>query len=277
MGQRSYETRTPRRAMAFFPAMCGLLALAGALPAAAVPIRTLLLGDSITFGTSSAPMGPGYADLLGSLLAGTHEIVNTGVSGTSTYSWAPSTPCEPCTETSLFAQLVSPEMPADVVTILLGTNDAFAYLPDKTPPDDYESFMREIIDELFVEGVGVVVLLTAPRSFPTPPIVSELLADYRTRILTICGDSEGVRCGPDLFTLLDATDFAPETVHPNRFGHEKIALAMRDTLISMPEPQTGTLVALGLALLGMRRPVRIPTEFAVPSEWNREIARGGSP
>jgi lysophospholipase L1-like esterase len=211
------------------------------------------MGDSITAGISSEPIGPGYAELLVPLLAGTHDVVNTAVPGSSTYYWLPSTPCASCTGGSLFAERVSPELPADIVTILLGTNDAIGtFLPARIPVDEYERSMREIIDSVFLEGAAAVVLMSPPPIYSprSPPIVDELLTGYRASIRAICGDTEAVLCGPDVYTLLEPSDFSPEDwVHPNRFGHEKIALALRDTLISMPEPGTGTLVLFGLALL----------------------------
>jgi lysophospholipase L1-like esterase len=231
--------------------------LAFSSSAAAAPIRTLLVGDSITFGVVSGAGGPSYAELLASDLAGTHDVVNVAQSGTSAVYWAPSTPCPGICSSAdnLFDELATPELPADVATILLGTNDAIGFfLPDRTAEADYESFMREIVDALFDGGVSSVVLMTAPVGNVSAE-AETLLAGYRDRIGGICLDTASVVCGPDLFMLLDpVTDFAPGDLHPNATGHMKIAGALETTLLSLPEPGTGTLVGLALSLLLIRLP-----------------------
>jgi len=235
-----------------------ILALAAALlptclPAAASagPIRTLLLGDSITAGIVSGDGGPSWAELLAADLAASHDVVNIAVSGTSSVYWAPSTPCPGiCGDVgTLFEAQAVPELPADVATLLLGTNDATAFfLPDRTPLDDYEDFMREILDGLFGGGVASVVLMTAPAA-NVSEVAVELLAGYRERVGQICQDTAFVVCGPDLYALLDpATDFAPGDVHPNAVGHAKIAGAVAASLRSIPEPGTGALLAVAVAL-----------------------------
>ena len=74
-------------------AACGLCLLLLASAAGAAPIRTLLVGDSITFGVVSDPIGPSFAETLASDLAATHDVVNVGVRGSSAFYWAPGMPC----------------------------------------------------------------------------------------------------------------------------------------------------------------------------------------
>ncbi len=233
------------------------LALAG--PAAAAPIRTLLLGDSITFGTVSGEAGLAYAEILAANLSDTHDVVNASMSGTSAFFWAPSTPCPGvCSNAdTLFDELATPELPADIVTVLLGTNDALKFFLDqRTPVEDYEDLMREIVDAIFAGGASDVILMTAPRGNVSPQAAG-FLAGYRERIGLICQDTFGVVCGPDLHELLDPVlDFADGDIHPNAGGHAKIAAALTGAVLSIPEPGTGLLFGLGLGTLSIRFPRR---------------------
>jgi lysophospholipase L1-like esterase len=232
---------------------CRLLGAAVVLcasPAAAGPIRTLLVGDSITFGVVSAPEGPSWAELVAFELAGSHDVVNVAQSGTSAVYWAPSTPCPGiCSEAdNLFDDRATPELPADVATLLLGTNDAVGlFLDEPTGTDDWEGYMREVLDGLFDGGVAAVLLMSSPDANLSPDAAARI-GSYRERVDAICGDVAGVVCGPDLATLLDPTlDFAPGDVHPNASGHAKIADAVVASLREIPEPATGSLLLLGLA------------------------------
>jgi lysophospholipase L1-like esterase len=250
--------RSHRRLSRTFAAASGVCLLVLAYPASSAPIRTLLVGDSITFGIVSEPSGPSYAESLTTDLAATHEVVNVGVSGTSAFYWAPGTPCPGICPNAdnLFDEFATPELPADLATLLLGTNDAVGlFLNEPTPAAAYESFVRDIIDALFDGGVHTVVLMTAPHSNLADPAVDVRLDSYRNRVGTICGDTFGVICGPDLFALLDtASDFAANDVHPNALGHQKIATALAETIRAIPEPGTFLLVGMGLIALATRLP-----------------------
>jgi lysophospholipase L1-like esterase len=239
-------------------AFAGVCALFVAAPATAAPIRTLLVGDSITFGIVSDPPGPSWADTLTGSLAGTHDVVNVGVNGSSAFYWAPSNPCPGICPNAdnIFDEFAAPELPADLATLMLGTNDALSlFLTEPTAVDDYESFLREIIAGLFDGGMDTVVLMAPPRSNTANAQADALLASYGDRVETICSDTGGVVCGPDLFDLLDpATDFAANDVHPNGLGHQKIATALAETIQAIPEPGTFLLVAYGLVALGIRFP-----------------------
>lgn len=225
------------------------LSTSSAAPATAGPIRTLLVGDSITFGIVSEPDGPSWAELVSDELAASHEIVNVGASGTSAFYWAPSTPCPGiCSGAdNLFDDRATPELPADVATLMLGTNDAVGlFLDQPTSVDDWDGYMREVLDGLFDGGAGTVLLMSSPDANLSDDAAS-LILGYRDRIDTICGEIADVVCGPDLATLLDPdTDFAAQDVHPNASGHAKIADAVIASLREIPEPSTGWLLGLGL-------------------------------
>lgn len=231
------------------------LVLAGS--AFAAPIRTLLLGDSITFGIVSGAAGPAYADILATELAATHDVVNASMSGSSAFYWAPNAPCPGvCSSAAtLFDELATPQLPADIVSLLLGSNDSLAFFLDSpTSVGDYGNFMREIVDAIFAGGASDVILMTAPRGNVSLEAAT-LLGGYRDQIGLICQDTLGVLCGPNLYELLDPVlDFASGDIHPNAGGHAKIAAALTDTLLRIPEPGTGLLIGLALTAAWIRPP-----------------------
>lgn len=187
-------------------------------------VSFLLIGDSITAGTVSEPIGPSYAELVGG--------VNRGVSGQSTRDWLPGL--------SLFDALPA----AYTVTLLLGTNDASGFLePGPVPVEEYEANLRSIIAALYEHGTLRVIVMTPPRNFAAwDNAAPDRLRGYRQAVLWLC--SEGVaECGPDVHELLGPEHFAVGDVHPNGAGHALIAEAL-------PEPDSGLLFAVALLTLG---------------------------
>jgi lysophospholipase L1-like esterase len=255
--RRELSRNLARRA----PGLCGLLLLAtvAAGPAAATPLGVLLVGDSITRGNVSEPIGPAYAELLPGRLGPGHEVTNVAISGMSSVFWAPSTPCGGlCVNgaDNLFDDRVTPELPTNVVSLMLGWNDAAGFLlTERTAPDDYESHLREIVDAVFVLGADHMILMTPPIPAVASGVVADLLAGYRAAVLDICLDTIGVVCGPDLQRTMDPINhFAPGDIHPNASGHAFIADALGETMLALPEPTTGLLTSL--ALLGLAVPTR---------------------
>lgn len=225
----------------------GLLTLLAATAVQASPIRTVLLGDSITFGIVSGEPAGSYAQLLGEDLGSSYDLVNVALSGSSAFYWAPDAPCPGvCTQAdTLFDDRATPELPADIVTILLGTNDAVSFLlAEPTPVDDWEGYMREIVSAVFTAGASDVILMTPPRGGVASG-ADALLEGYRERTGKICEDTPGVSCGPDLYALLDVElDFEPGDVHPNGAGHAKIAEGLAAAIRRVPEPSTGLLLSV---------------------------------
>jgi lysophospholipase L1-like esterase len=209
------------------------LALAAALAGCdAAPTRVVLIGDSITVGTSSAPTGRGYAELLPGLLGPGYEIVNVACSGSSSLDWRPGTHPAQCAGAGAVVQLYEtrarPALPADVVTILLGTNDLFGVFEDApVEPDDYRDALRALADALHADGAREVVLMSPPFAYGA----AERFSEYGARIRALCAERPFLRCGPDLAETLDPSkDFALLDVHPNAAGHAKIAAALAETL-----------------------------------------------
>jgi lysophospholipase L1-like esterase len=137
---------------------------------------------------------------------------------------------------------------------MLGTNDATI----GEPVWIYLGSLTQIVLGLFDLGVGEVVLMTPPPHPSTNTDIQDLIAGYVAGIIGattgLCASISGVRCGPNVFELLDpALDFAPSNVHPNATGHAKIAGALFDTLVAIPEPSTASLLALGLVGIAVCR------------------------
>lgn len=220
----------------------------GANTGRADSIKTLAIGDSITLGISSSPVGPGYAQIL--------ELENLGCGGANANGWRPEAGLSVCLARDdnepldYWDDLILPALPADQATILLGTNDAVIGLP----PLWYEGSLRQLIAGLVLVGVSDVVLMTPPPNFGGDEEVQAMLNVYVGIIRQLCAEKPAVTCGPELHTLLGPEDFAPGNVHPNATGHAKIADALFGYVV--PEPSTASLLALGLAgiaVVGRRR------------------------
>src|SRR5262245_2974066 len=96
-----------------------------ATPAEAAPLRVVLLGDSITEGYVSAPVGPAFATLLADSLGTGFEVVNLGCAGASSLDWSPGAASSPCGALppelpNVYAARAAPSLPADLVVVLLG-------------------------------------------------------------------------------------------------------------------------------------------------------------
>jgi lysophospholipase L1-like esterase len=228
-----------------------LVALGVASPAMAAPIRVLLIGDSITRGRVSGPEGPAYAELLPSLLGEGYEVTNIGTGGASSLDWTLSCPGTPW---NLFPTLAVPNLPSEVVSILLGTNDAIAfYEPEPVSVELYRLAIEEIVENLFAEGAGIVILMTPPDHIGSDPTSRDRLIGYREEILLICSQIPGVVCGPDLFTSLDLDlHFEDGDTHPNAQGHLVIANSLSETVVAIPEPESGLLAVCGLVALAVK-------------------------
>ena len=199
-------------------------------------VSVVLLGDSITEGIMSGPPGIPYADLLAIGLANTHDFANIGCGGTSTPMWTLSqgtTACRGWNPATLFETFAIPNLPADFLTIMLGTNDSVGFfLPAVVTPGEYKDHMQEIIDDSLFYGARTIVLMSPPPKCEELNGASiPLLEDYRIAAYEICSQHPDVLCGPDVYTILDETDFEGCNLHPNQSGHAKIAQALGKELV----------------------------------------------
>jgi len=224
-------------------------------------IRVLLIGDShsatgdeYVSGKEAGQSYRSYADQLALDLAASHTLINIGCPGSSLLDWTRDsqfTPCVPADRVveGLFPTLAQPALPVAIVVVLLGTNDASGwYEPDAegaavrvgvpVTGEAYAAGLDALLGALRLGGAETIVLMTPPdRTAIGRDGDRERLLDYRETILDLCTHSEDLVCGPDLFTLLDAElDFAGIQLHFNARGHARIASALGEALLAIPEP-----------------------------------------
>ena len=103
---------------------------------------------------------------------------------------------------------------------------------------------------------GPAAPLTIPNVIESPNSrvrIGAAVTGYREEIGVICGDTFGVTCGPNLHELLDPTlDFEAGDIHPNTSGHAKIAAALAESILAVPEPSTGLLLGLAFSTISIR-------------------------
>jgi lysophospholipase L1-like esterase len=229
--------------------------------AVADPIRMIMVGDSITVGRSSTPGATGYVDDLTAQLGADYEVVNAGLGGSSAVLWDPGRPCfflcpdAPNPTDSFYDLVLAPELPADIVSIMLGTNDALGFWIGAPATEEiYRNALTALIDETLEFGANTILLATPPPFPGDRPEGNALLRDYRAVVIDLCSTLEGVVCGPDINSLLDAeAHFNGDNIHPNSLGHAAIADAFYDSVLSIPEPGTGVFVTFGVAVLTLKR------------------------
>lgn len=192
--------------------------------------RVVLVGDSVTVGPRDGAIA--YGDLLGLALGKTHTVVNLAIGGTSTRDWLPGTPCFAHCEGpgGLFTQKVATALPAAVVVVLLGTNDALGYrLPEPHSADTYEQNLRKLAGALVSAGAERILLLTPPPvAVGAASALQSRLSDYAARVRALCLELERTACGPDLFVEVDrSADFeASDKIHLNRAAHTRIGTSL---------------------------------------------------
>ncbi len=255
------------------------------------PIRVLVIGDSLsTTGDryiSGDRKGKSFAEQLEIDLGDGYELINVACPGTTAIAWSLSNPGALCPphpwdtfSNGILRDRALSQLPVDIATVLLGTNDAVrrqesGYVSAET----YGETLDEIVGALLEGGAGKVVLMTPP-DIDTPEAHRRMRA-YREQILSRCGSSDRLICGPDFFTLLDLdTDFATgddplrpgqdpsqHDIHPNAHGHARMAKALGETLRPLGETRgpieiivsIAALLALGLVAFWVARKPRRPS------------------
>jgi lysophospholipase L1-like esterase len=215
-----------------------LLAIAVLCTPAATPARAavvLAAGDSITAGCCASP---NYFSVMAADLAvvGGFSPIKEGCAGASTEDWIGTddhvaASCGTTIPESLYLSRIAPQPVLDIVTILLGTNDA----GEDISPDDYEANLRTLVALVQGQGVPRIILVIPPQLFSSSPADQDRVQQYGFRVFAICADTAGVECGPNLFILLGEEDFAEDEIHPNAAGHAKIGHAVAQHILA-PAP-----------------------------------------
>ncbi|MCB9684230.1 MAG: SGNH/GDSL hydrolase family protein [Alphaproteobacteria bacterium] len=203
------------------------------------PVRVLMVGDSITEGQQSQPTDLPYYQVTANALGAAYEVVSIGCGGATSEDWVPGGPATLCGgqwwNPNVYEARATPELPVDIATIMLGTNDSTGFFePAPIVPLDYAQNMVAVIDQLLADGAETVMLLTPPPMCSTadPATVDRLVA-YRAFDLRLCDHHAGVVCGPDVYTLLGPADFRACDVHPNGQGHAVLGEAVADAIIDL--------------------------------------------
>ncbi len=214
----------------------------------------IFVGNSITYGacmenaSTDAPPAVVKELLYGRMTMGHVEVLNLGVSGTTTVDWLPST-------NTFYAQLIekADEMAKDdcplIFSISLGTNDSAIEGTNGAPvsKEDYGKNLYAIIDALLVRYPAASVVVNHPiwyseNTYNTARYLSEgqqRLNSYRAVIDDVVnnqfrakdrgrvyvGDTEGwdfFRDSQTLFTL-EQGNAGTFRLHPNKLGARELA------------------------------------------------------
>ncbi len=193
------------------------------------PTRVVLVGDSITEGQLSGVGGVPYGELVRDGLGAAWDVQGIGCGGASSLDWTLPFGNAICGgqwwSPTVYEARALPLLPADVVTVMLGTNDSTGFFePSPTDAANYRLAIDDLVGNLLADGAGTVMLMTPPPQCPGASM--DRITDYRDEILDLCITTPGVVCGPDVYSLLGPGDFDGCDVHPNAAGHAALADAL---------------------------------------------------
>lgn len=192
----------------------------------------LMIGDSITEGVQSNPSAEPYTAVAAKILGKGFTVTQVGCGGATTWDWSSLGGVTHCGgqfwDRNVYEARARPNLPADVVTVMLGTNDATGFFePAPISPNEYRDNLANLVTNLLNDGAGQVMLMTPPPMCEsTNPDVVMRLEAYRTIVEAMCSTRKGVVCGPDVYTLLTEDDFQGCDPHPNGLGHLTLGIAV---------------------------------------------------
>ncbi len=198
----------------------------------------LMIGDSITEGVQSNPSAEPYTTVAAKMLGKGFTVTQVGCGGATTWDWSSLGGVTLCGgqfwDLNVYEARARPNLPADVVTVMLGTNDATGFFePAPISPDKYRDNLANLVTNLLKDGAGQVMLMPPPPMCEsTKTEVVMRLEAYRTIVGTMCSTRKGVVCGPDVYTLLNEDDFQGCDVHPNGLGHLTLGIAIATKILA---------------------------------------------
>lgn len=200
------------------------------------PTRVLLVGDSITWGdVGGDPDFPPYAVVLQEMLGRKKfEVVNAGCGGSTILDWTDPTPLPAmwCGFAGAFESKAVPLLPADIMTVMLGSNDSTGFFefgcdtPGSCPVsvEVYYEHLILLVALAKMHGVRRIILSGPPPIVNATQSVWLRLEGYRIVTEQVCLDDQQVLCTDSLLKELDSDDYDyTDDVHPNVDGHRKIA------------------------------------------------------
>lgn len=121
--------------------------------------------------------------------------------------------------------------PPTSVVILLGTNDAFGFVPSAT----YIVQIEVIVDRFIILGAEQIILVSPPSG---PPQFTE---SYRDELYDLCDFDlhDEIECGPDLLIeLVHPVDFIFDNIHLSVAGNDRVAELLLPMMLirRTPEP-----------------------------------------
>lgn len=206
------------------------------------PVRTIFVGDSITFGAGS---GTGFDPATHSFFAlldndtafDNYELINAGCGGASTYDWvdiATLTACGSYMEYDLYDAEITEHFPLYNTYIMLGTNDSVGFFNPSgvVTKAQYKANLKDLVERLLAHSIRIVIMTPPPNV--GNPTANALLAEYVDAIHEICEEVTPIytlECGTvDVYNTLTTSDFAGTDIHPNMVGHWKISNLIKENL-----------------------------------------------
>ncbi len=198
-------------------------------------IRLTCIGDSITEGGGGC-MTDSYVSLLAQKLGDQYSVLNAGVSGrTMLKKGVLNSSLQPYSywDTDAWQKALSSD--PDIVTIMLGTNDAKYY--------NWEGMQQNLGDYYTLDYVDMITQLRKKTNVKEifimvpPPITIPNVFDMNQTIInqifpTLVPNIANVTSVKliDLFTPMSATDYTCDGCHPTHAGNEVISDTMYEAI-----------------------------------------------
>jgi alpha-L-fucosidase 2 len=195
--------------------------------------RVTCIGDSITQGGGC--VSESYVDVLGSILGGSYEVLNAGVSSMTMLKKGLCNDLTPCSYWDTDAWQNALHSEPDIVTIMLGTNDAKSF--------NWEGIQQNTGDYFALDYVDMIHKLNKLKKVPKiylmvpPPLYSPFPFQMNATIInkiypTLMRDIASVSNVEiiDLFTALSGSDRTCDGCHPTEEGNMIIAETIADVI-----------------------------------------------
>jgi lysophospholipase L1-like esterase len=195
--------------------------------------KVVVLGDSHVTGGQSKPHGPSLVEVLREELGPRYEVVAAGCPGSSAHDWTQDGPSLACSLRNAYPEVGRPHLPAEIVVILLGSNDAVGFSEERPlTPQVYAQAMQKLVRRVQRDGGQRLLLLGPPPNPLARGRGAQRLRDYPKALAALAEQEPNVYMGPNLQEFIDLEEhFGGRRVHMNAVGHrligERLALAVR--------------------------------------------------